>query len=162
MNKVLLDRYLCPEHFVDIQLIGQLSDDAGYFRFGQNTTCYGRSASGFRTGRADATLYDALADVVIRGTTVGVPFDPTDVIDNLRLERYADQDGHGGLSQWERILKDAYYVFRPLMPIKLRKHVQRAHLKGWRNLSFPALAGRHDRGGLVRAVVTAVHEGSGR
>jgi len=34
MNKVLLDRYLCPEHFVDFQLIGQLSDDPGYFRFG--------------------------------------------------------------------------------------------------------------------------------
>ncbi len=137
MNKVLLDRYLCPEHFVDIQLIGQLSDDPGYFRFGPNTTCYGRSASGFRSDRPDATLYDALADVTVHGTTVGVPFNPTDVIDNLRLERYANQDGHGGLSRWERILKDAYYVFRPLMPIKLRKHVQRAHLKGWRDLSFP-------------------------
>jgi hypothetical protein len=137
MNRVLLDRYLCPEHFVDIQLIGQLSDDPGYFRFGPNTTCYGRSASGFRSDRADATLYDALADVTVHGTTVGVPFNPTDVIDNLRLERYANQNGHGGLSQWERILKDAYYVFRPSMPIKLRKHVQRVHLKGWRDLSFP-------------------------
>jgi len=137
MNKVLLDRYLCPEHFVDIQLIGQLSDDAGYFRFGHNTTCYGKSASGFRSRRADGTLYDALADVVIRGTSVGVPFDPTDVIDNLRLERYANHNGEGAWTRWERILKDAYYVFRPLMPIKLRKHLQRAHLNGWRDLSFP-------------------------
>ena len=137
MNKVLLDRYLCPERLVDLQLIGQLSDDAGYFRFGQNTTCYGKSASGFRTRRAGATtLYDALADVVIRGTTVGVPFDPSDVINNLRLERYAKQH-EGAWTGWERVLKDAYYVFRPLMPVKLRKHLQRAHLNGWRDLSFP-------------------------
>ena len=137
VNRVLLDRYLCPEHFVDIQLNGQLSDHAGYFSFGPKTICYGRSASGFRADRADATLYDALADVTVHGTTVGVPFNPSDVIDNLRLERYANEDGHRGLSQWKRALKDAYYVFRPLMPVKLRKHLQRAHLKGWRDLSFP-------------------------
>jgi hypothetical protein len=137
MNKVLLDHYLCPEHFVDIQLIGQLSDDVGYFRFGQTTTCYGKSASGFRSHRADATLYDALPDVVIRDATVGVPFDPTDVINNLLRERYANRDGDGAWTRWDRVLKDAYYFFRPLMPIKLRKHLQRAHLNGWRDLSFP-------------------------
>lgn len=136
-NKALLDRYLCPEPFVDMQLVGQLSDEAGYFRFGQNTTCYGRSASGFRVGRADAALYDALADVTVHGTTVGLPFDPTDVIDNLRLECYANPSGHGAFSRWERLLKDTYYFFRPLMHIKLRKHVQRTHLNGWRDLSFP-------------------------
>jgi len=75
--------------------------------------------------------------VTVHGTTVGVPFNPTDVSDNLSLERYANQDGHGGLSQWERILKDAYYVFRPLIPLKLHKHVQRVHFKGWRDLSLP-------------------------
>ena len=137
MNKVLLDRYLCPEHFIDIQLIGELSDDAGYFRFGHNTTCYGKSASGFRSRRADGTLYDALEDIVIQGTSVGVPFDPTEVIDNLRLERYANHNGDGAWTRWERVLKDAYYIFRPLMSIKLRKHLQRAHLNGWRDLSFP-------------------------
>jgi hypothetical protein len=137
LNRALLDRYLCPERFVDMKVIGQLSDDKGYFRFGQNATCYGRSASGFRTGRADAALYDALGDVTIRGTTVGLPFDPTEVIDNLRLERYATRNGRGAFSRRERLLKDIYYLFRPLMPIKLRKHFQRARLTGWRDLSFP-------------------------
>jgi hypothetical protein len=136
MNQVLLNRYLCPERFVDLQLTEKLSEDAGYFRFGQNI-CYGRSASGFRSDRADVALYDALADVAVRGTTVFLPFDPTDVVDNLRLERYANQNGHGTLSQLERLLKDAYYVFRPLLPIQLRKHVQRAHIQGWRDITFP-------------------------
>ena len=137
INKALLDRYLCPERFVDLQLIGELSDDAGYFRFGQSTICYGRSASGYRANRADAKLYDALTDVTAYGTTVALPFNPSELIDNLRIERYANQDGDGVLSRVERILKDAYYVFRPLMPIQFRKHVQRAHLNGWRDLSFP-------------------------
>jgi hypothetical protein len=137
MNKVLLDRYLCPEPFVNIQQVGELSDDAGYFRFGQDTTCYGRSTSGFRANRADASLYDVLPDVTVHGTALGLPFDLTDVTNNLRLERYANQAGPGGLSSWERVLKNIYYVFRPLMSIKLRSRVQRARLRGWRDLSFP-------------------------
>jgi hypothetical protein len=137
MNRALLDLYLCPEHFVDIQLAGRLSDETGYFRFGPNITCYGRSNSGYRTTRPDAALYDALTDMTVHGTTVYLTFDPTDVIDNLRLERYANQDGLGTLSRWERLGKDIYYFLRPLMHVKLRKHIQRARLIGWRNVSFP-------------------------
>ena len=95
----------------------------------------------------------------IRGTTVGLPFDPTDVIDNLRLERYANHVGQGALSRWERVLKDAYYFFRPLMPIKLRKHVQRARLNGWRDLSFPRWPVDTTVEDLCEQVVTVVHEG---
>ena len=137
MNKAVLDRYLCPERFVDLQLMGQLSHDAGYFRFGQGTTCYGRSASGFRAGQADAALYDALADVTVHDATVELPFDPTEIVDNLRLERYANRGDHSAFSRWERLLKDVYYLFRPLMNLRLRKHVQRARLNGWRDLAFP-------------------------
>ena len=137
MNSALLDHYLCPEHFVDIQLDGQLSVEPGYFRFGQTTTCYGRSASGYRTARPGAILYDALADVRVHGTRASFPFDPTDVIDNLRLERYASHGGSGVLRQWELSLKSIYYLVRPLMNAEIRKHIQRARLMGWRNLSFP-------------------------
>src|SRR5215471_6823430 len=63
MNRVLLDRYLCPQHFVDTQRVGDVSDDAGYFRFGRETICYGRCSSGFAADSADANLHDALADV---------------------------------------------------------------------------------------------------
>lgn len=135
-GKALLERYLCPEQFIDIQPIGQLSDDAGYFRFGQNI-CYGRSASGYRTKRSDGALYDATVDVRVSGLAVGLPFDPTNVIDNLRLERYTNQDSAGILTRCERLLKRIYYFLRPLMHVKLRSRIQRAHLNGWRKLSFP-------------------------
>lgn len=135
-NRALLAFYLCPEKFVDIQLTGQLSNDAGYFQFGQGTICYGRSSAGYRTGRPDAASYDALADVRSHGTQIDFPFDLAEVIDNLRLERYT-HDGGGGVSRWELCLKRIYYFFRPLMHAQVRKRIQRGRLTGWRNLPFP-------------------------
>jgi hypothetical protein len=137
MNRALLDFYLCPEQFVEFELIGPLSRDTGYFRFGQNTTCYGRSASGYRANRPDATLYDVLTDVTVRGSKPSLTFDPTEVIDNLRLERYAKHGGQSALRRWERSLKAIYYLFRPVMPVKVRRHIQRARLIGWRNRTLP-------------------------
>lgn len=137
MNTALVDHYRCPDGFADVKLKGQLSDDAGYFRFGQDTICYGRSASGYRDSRADSALYDALGDVTTDGSDALLPFDPTDVIDNLRFERYASRYNQGALNRWKRSLRNAYYFLRPLMHVNVRKHVQRAHLNGWQELSFP-------------------------
>ena len=136
MNTALLDFYLCPEQFVDFELSGRLSPEAGYFRFGQNT-CYGRSASGYRASRLDPTLYDALNDVVVHGSKPSLPFDPTEVIDNLRLERYANRNGQGALTRWERSLKAIYYFLRPFIHVKHRRYLQRTRLIGWRDRIFP-------------------------
>jgi hypothetical protein len=133
----LIDRYRCPESFAGFGLIRDLSDDSGYFRFGRDTICYGRSATGFRASRADGVLYDALEDVTTEGSNAVLPFDPTDVIDNLRLERYAKGFHYGALDRWKRSLRIAYYFLRPLMHVNFRRHVQRAHLNGWRTLPFP-------------------------
>jgi hypothetical protein len=137
MNTALVDHYRCPDDYVDLKLTGQLSDDAGYFRFGQDTICYGRSASGFRATRPEAVLYDVLNDVTTDGSSVLLPFDPTDVIDNFRLERYAKRFSPSALNQWRQSLRAAYYFLRPYMHVNIRKHVQRAHLNGWRDLVFP-------------------------
>jgi hypothetical protein len=68
MEQALIDLYRCPESFVKFDLIGRLSNEAGYFRFGQDTICYGHSATGFRASRADGVLYDARGDVRINGS----------------------------------------------------------------------------------------------
>jgi len=46
LSQAVNDRYRCPENFFDLVLNGQLSSDDGYFRFGPNTICHGRSCSG--------------------------------------------------------------------------------------------------------------------
>ena len=137
MEQALIDRYRCPESLARFELIGSLSKEAGYFRFGQDTICYGRSATGFRASRADGVLYDALKDVTTSGSNPVLSFDPTEIIDNLRLERYANRYNHGALNRWKRSLRDAYYFVRPLMHVNIRRHFQRAHLNGWRSLPFP-------------------------
>jgi hypothetical protein len=137
MNSAVVDHYRCPESFADFKLANPLSDDMGYFRFGQNTICYGQSASGLRSKRAGSILYDALEDVTTCGPRACLPFNPSDVIDNLRLERYAGHYRYGALNRWKRSLRNAYYFLRPLMRVSVRRHVQRAHSSGWRNLSFP-------------------------
>jgi len=137
MNTALLDRYRCLESLPNIEFNRQLSDDTGYFRFGHKTICYGRSATGFRSNGVEGDLYDAIENVTISGSDVVLPFDPTEIIDNLRLERYTHSYGYGALPRWKESLKNTYYFLRPLLHLNVRRHVQRAHLNGWRNLPFP-------------------------
>src|SRR5580704_335903 len=136
MVAALSDRYRCPEYLLDCDLSGGLAAEAGYFRFGADTICYGRSASGYRTEEAASVLYDALADVKTDSSTVLLPFSPTEVIDNLRLERYAHYCW-SDLPARARLLRDLYYIVRPWMSVKIRKRLQKAYLRGWQKIAFP-------------------------
>jgi len=137
MNIPLIDYYRCPDSFADFALSGRLSDDSGYFRFGPDTICYGQSASGFRASRADAVLYDVVNHISTHGSSSLLPFNPTDIVDNLRLERYAKGFRPSALNLWMQSLRSAYYFLRPWMHVTVRKHVQKARLNGWRNRPFP-------------------------
>jgi hypothetical protein len=137
MSTALTQHYRCPDKFADFALTASLSEGTGYFRFGQDTICYGQTASGFRATRADAVLYDIRNDVTTQGSSILVPFDLADVIDNLRLERYARAFRLSALNQWKQSLRSAYYFLRPWMHVNVRKHVQKARLNGWRNHPFP-------------------------
>lgn len=116
-----------------------MSDAAGYFRFGKGTICYGQSSSGFRAERPTDSLYDALQDVTIEGSTARLPFHPTQVIDNLRYERYVKvSNGNDSRFTENHILRRTYYFLRPLLPASMRKHIQRGHLRDWDKISFPS------------------------
>jgi hypothetical protein len=127
----VFDHFRCPENFLDFAANGRMSSDAGYFRFGPNTVCYGRSCGSIRDSGVRSSPYDALDDVVIHNGKVGLPFDPTEVIDNLRLERYADNRGSSA------ILRKIYYLFRPFTSLSIRKRIQRFHARNWQGFSFP-------------------------
>ncbi|HEY2384482.1 MAG TPA: hypothetical protein VGK48_25165 [Terriglobia bacterium] len=64
-----------------------------------------------------------------------IPFDADQVIDNLRMERYASTKP--GSSLCHQIARKIYYGLRPLMGVGIRKHIQRAYLNGWKDLTFP-------------------------
>jgi hypothetical protein len=133
LSQAVRDHYRCPEDFLNFSLSGELSSREGYFRFGPDTVGYGRSWAGEHSDRAGASLHDALLDTVIRDAELRLPFDPTEVIDNLRLERYP----HHGIGGYENVVKDVYYWLRPIMSQSLRKRIQRFHARNWKKLTFP-------------------------
>ncbi len=135
LSQAVNERYRCPANFFAFMLNGQLSSDEGYFRFGPNTTCYGRSSSGVRVPQAGSFLYDAIGDVLVDNGRLSLPFDPTEIIDNLRLERHANTRRMG--SSFQTVLRRLYYLLRPLTNLSVRKKVQRFHGRNWRKAPFP-------------------------
>lgn len=135
LSRALDDRYRCPERFFDLAVSKQLSRDAGYFQFGPDAICYGRSFSEIQKPRHESTLHDAVKNVTIDGEQLNLPFDPTEIIDNLRLERYANTLEMNGRTR--KFLRKMYYNLRPLTNLMLRKQVQKFNARGWRKRSFP-------------------------
>jgi hypothetical protein len=135
LSQALNDRYRCPEEFFNLVLDEQLSSDDGYFRFGPDIICYGRSCSGARRLRPESSLYDTITDVAVDDGKLSLPFDPTEIIDNLRLERYANT--RDMKSSLEKFLRRLYYRLRPLTNLTVRKQIQKFHARSWKRQSFP-------------------------
>jgi hypothetical protein len=135
LSRAVVDRYRCPESFLDFALGGNLSPDEGFFRFGPDITCYGHTCSGVRNARVGSFLYDTLKEVVAHKGQVKLPFDPSEIIDNLRLERYTDGGGTGTDSL--KRLKKLYYMLRPFTNLFVRKQIQKFYGRNWRGFSFP-------------------------
>jgi hypothetical protein len=70
---------------------------------------------------------------VVRNGELGLPFDPTEIIENLRLERYNACAEHG----IQNVLKGIYYYLRPLMNLKLRAQIQQFRARHWQKAVFP-------------------------
>lgn len=132
LSQALRDRYRCPENFLNFELSGELSGDEGYFRFGPNVICYGRSCSGPRKAQPESVLDDVSENGAADEGALRLPFDPTEIIDNLRLERYANGVGRG-----QEMLRRLYYLIRPLTTLSLRKRVQRFYSRNWPQRLFP-------------------------
>lgn len=133
MSRALADHYRCPEAELRFSAGDDLSSDAGYFRFGSNAICYGRSRAGTRSASVGSRLHDTLEDVTTRNGNVELPFDLSEVIDNLRLERYETRNR----SETRRLAKQMYYYLRPLLGVSFRKYIQRFNNRKWQHLSFP-------------------------
>lgn len=134
MTGVLQERFVAAEIGCRFRS-GSLAGEPGFFRCGPHALCYGRSSAGVTS----ASLAEALADVasLVEHDGDGViqlPFDPAEVIDNLRLERYCASSGRSPLKS---AVAQLYYLARPLLPVTIRKHIQRLHAASARSLSFP-------------------------
>ena len=136
--RAITEHFRCSESYADFALTGPLSEHAGYFRFGPDTICYGRTSVRSPRKCASGELQDLWAECVVDGSEVRLPFDPTEVAENWRLERYScARRGSGKATDFQSPLRAAYYYVRPLLPVCVRKHLQALYLNDWRKLSFP-------------------------
>jgi hypothetical protein len=135
MNQAFLDYYRCPDSFVDFKLKDEQPNEnrQGYFTFGSGLFCYGWSGLEACEKVTDS-LPDALHQVLIKGSTCFLTFNPTEVADNLRFERYVKRVTGPG---WKNLTRKVYYALRPVFPVSLRRHLQRTWLKGWEQKPFP-------------------------
>ena len=139
MNRALLEYFRCPEEFADLSLQGNLSEGAGYFRFGPNVICHGRASLSSRSEHPTAIREDCLDSVETENLTLKLPFDLSEVVDNLRLERYVGALNAGDQKIVAKaFIRDAYYLLRPYLPVFVRRHLQKIYLRGWRDIPFPA------------------------
>jgi hypothetical protein len=135
MNSSFLDYYLCPEEFARFSLSRPLGEVPGFFRFGERITCFGRS--GLPEGGDFAVApADAKPLLQVQGGEIRLPFDVDEVVENLRRERYVPKALDPSMS--EQMMRRAYYVARPFLPVSVRKHLQRFHLRERKSIEFPS------------------------
>jgi len=138
MNENLVEHYRCAESLIALQSPGSLERTPGYFRFGPDAICYGQCSAGVSRKFAKNGLPDALEHSITNGLGVRLPFDPDQVCNNLRLERYLATSGNnqGPMDPWP-LARDLYYFLRPAIPAGLRKHLQILYLRSWDKIAFP-------------------------
>lgn len=115
------------------------SGDIGFFQFGAKNICYGRCKAGAAVDITGVGGFDASKEVRRNGTTIQLPFDFTEVVENLRRERYR-QNMNPGTEKFatNETVRKLYYLIRECLPVSARRHLQRAYFRDWKELPFPA------------------------
>jgi len=137
--KTLSDYYRIPEGILGVVLPDSASGEIGFFRFGPRVTCYGQSESGVAAKLQDAESHDAFKSVLVEGADIRLPFNLTQIVDGLRREDYVASlvSGRKRFITQEFTLK-SYYAIRKVLPVPIRRHIQRAYFSDWKNRQFPA------------------------
>lgn len=130
----LLERYRLPDSWVKCCCDRDLPQQEGFFKFGDGTICFGSCSSGLVATTPESNLRDVRASVRSDGDVLHLPFDPDQILNNLLLERYP---ADGSQVVMQRATRNMYYGLRPMLPVAVRKHLQRIYLSGWKKVRFP-------------------------
>jgi len=141
VNQTIVDYYrLSPDSFpITVVPSDSSSGDRGFFQFGTGNTCYGQCPTGVAATIERSVEFDALKHVQCDGTTIQLPFVFTEIVENLRRERYRRIKLRGTHPFLEsELARTAYYFVRGYLPNSIRHGLQRAYFRGWKELPFPA------------------------
>jgi hypothetical protein len=135
MTTSYLDYYRCPEEFARFCVSEGLGERPGFFRLGNEITCFGRSAAP-TTLASTGDLIDVLPLLETRGNQIVLPFDADEILENLLREKYLVTENSPSFTR--KLIRKSYYAARPFLSIAVRKHMQRFHLRQRREIEFPA------------------------
>ncbi len=135
LSETLTEHFRCPDSIPEMGTLQELGGAKGFFACGPSVFCFGR-ARGPVTANVSDVAYDASRDIRAGNNALVLPFDLTEVVNNLRYERYVTPTGWQGWVQ-ESLVRDIYYRLRPFIPVSLRKHLQQLYLNDWNAFRFP-------------------------
>ena len=93
MDNLFQQYFRCPTDYGHLQLKGALSRSPGFFQFGPNVVCFGKSSRAVQPGFCKPELCDLSGEMEIGPSLIPLPFDldEDEVASCLRLETYAGQ-----------------------------------------------------------------------
>src|SRR5207248_1006116 len=123
INEPFLDYYRCPERYASFAVaVGDAdASNPGFSPLPSDPLLYG-SVQSFPID-IQGDLSDCVKGMRIDGSRCILPFDASEVVNNLRYERYVSAGERE--AQYTRFARRAYYLVRPCLPVSLRKHLQR-------------------------------------
>jgi hypothetical protein len=139
LNQLLTEHFRCPDPGVDF--VGPAAGESrtGYFLFGENVVCYGRTNAPRVARTVDEPLDDTFANTQFEPGRCLLSFDAVDAVENLRHERYVSNGkSHINGGRLHGLSRGLYYRVRPLLPISIRKHFQRWVLAPRMKTQFPS------------------------
>jgi hypothetical protein len=131
-SNVFSDYFRCPDEVANAIVPNGSFGQPGFFQFGKDI-CYGTCACPTEPKLDGNELCDALGSTHAGEGRVSVPFNPSEVINNLRLERYVPSR----TTFPNRLTQRAYYTIRRVIPEQLRWRLQRHAYFGWEGVRFP-------------------------
>ena len=91
VSPILSDYYRVPDEGLARVCAPQLSGENGFFNFGPDVICYGKSSTGVSPEIENAGRFDAYQNASLKNSEVQLSFDPVQVVENLLRERYVKQ-----------------------------------------------------------------------
>src|SRR5580692_7780588 len=138
VSPILSDYYRVPDEGLARVCAPQLSGENGFFNFGPDVICYGKSSTGVSPEIENAGRFDAYQNASLKNSEVQLSFDPVQVVENLLRERYVKQrPARNGRMVDLPIVRSTYYAVQELLPVSIRKHLQKFYLGDWSRLLFP-------------------------
>jgi hypothetical protein len=138
MSKILSEYYRTPLLSPVVYPGGGRETEPGFFRFGADIVCYGECSSGVAADVKASAEFDASKAMIVADSEIRLPFDISKIIDNLRKEHYIKQlnSGRKGFTQ-HTLIREVYYSVRELLPVWMRRYLQKAYFRDWQSLQFP-------------------------